>query len=108
MVPDVMRAEVDQFLQPFFGEQFFDIRLTNAGSHSGEESLIQTVAEAPKSFVEDIFFPAALIADHFAAFDANQRRNGPNAAQLRGDFLGNELAVCEYLEVAARMRFEEV
>src|SRR5439155_25827205 len=99
VIPDVMRAEVDQFLQPLLGEQFLDIRLANAGSHSGEESLIQAIAEATKRFVEDIFFAAALIADHFAAFDANQRRDVPNAAQLRGDFLRNELAVCEYLEV---------
>src|SRR2546421_1847508 len=98
MVPDVMRAEVDQLLQPFFGEQLVDVRLADAGSNSGEETLLEAVAQATKSFVEDIFFAAALIADHFAAFDANQRRDVADATKLRGDFLGNELAVCEYLE----------
>ena len=37
VIPDVMHAAIDEFLQPLFGEQFVDVRLANAGGDTGEK-----------------------------------------------------------------------
>ena len=46
---------------------------------------------------------AALVANDFISFDADQRRDIATAAKLLGDFVRNEVAVGEDLEVAIAM-----
>ena len=35
VIPDVVHAALDEFLQPLLGQEFVDVRLANAGGHSG-------------------------------------------------------------------------
>ena len=51
---------------------------------------------------------APFVADDFAAFDADERGDVAEFAQTLCDFLGDELAVGEDLEVAVRVRREQV
>ena len=68
-------------------------------------SLLRTQRSRPASVRLSTFgLAAALVADDLRALDADERRGVAEAAQLRGDLVGDELAVGEDLEVAVRMR----
>src|SRR5690606_7168050 len=85
--PDVMRAAIDQLAQPLFAAEFVDIRLANAGRDAGEDALAEAVLKSTQRALRDFLFPAPLIADDLASFDADQRRDVAEFAQTFGDLL---------------------
>jgi len=102
-----MNAQVDQLLEPSFGEQLVDIRLADARGYAGQKPLIEAIPQAAERFVENVLLAAALVTDNFPTFDADKRRDIADAAELRRYFFGNELAIGEDLEITARMRLKQ-
>ena len=70
--------------------------------------MIQAILEAAQAFAKDVLATAALIADEFAAFEADQRRHVAEAPQAGRHFRRDELAVRENLKVAAWMGREHI
>ena len=62
--------------------------------------VLQAVLQALHRLAETRRPAAALVADDLVPFDADQRRDVAELAQLSRDFVGDEVAVGEDLEVA--------
>src|SRR3989449_2091220 len=108
VIPDVVHAALDEFLQPLFGQQLVHIRLADAGGHSGKKPGTETMFQPAHRFVEHVLLAAALITRDFTAFDADQGRGVAQFAQAIRDFLRDELAVGEKLKVTVGVRGEQV
>lgn len=107
MEPDVMNSAVDEFLKPGAGEEVIDVRLAKACCDARQEALVEAMIEAAQGSVEHFGFASALIADDFAAFDADEGGDIPESSEFRGDFGRDELAVCEDLKITIGMRSED-
>src|SRR5262249_9057422 len=106
--PRVMYAHLDQTAQPAFRHQLVDIALAYAGGHAGDQAIAAAVLDSLQALAEDVEPAAALVADDFHAFDADQRRHIPDLAQLARNFIRDELAVREDLKIAVRMGGENI
>ncbi len=108
MEPGVHHAHFDQAIDPFLREQIVEVAARQAGANARENLVIQAVLYALQGLAQDIAAAAALVADDFAAFHADQWRHVAQAAQAFRFFIGDELAVGENLEVAIGVRFEQL
>ena len=108
VIPNVVNAAIDEFLQPLPREKLVDVRLANARGHTGQKPGPQTMFQPAHRFVEHVLFSTALITDNFTTFDANERGGISQPAEFRGDFFRDELAIGENLKVAVGMRREQL
>ncbi len=106
MVPAIHDPHVDEFVDPFFGEQVIDIGFTETGADACEQFVIEAVLNALHGFGVDIISTTALVADDFIAFDADQGSRISQLAKFFGNFIGNKLPIRENLKVAVGMTLE--
>ena len=107
VVPHVEDAELDESVDPGFVDQVVEIGFADAGTDSGDDVVVDAVVNAGHRFVEHFLPTAALVADDFATFDADERRNITTLAELSSDLGGNEVAVGENLKIAIGMAAED-
>ena len=79
--PGVHHAHLDQPVEPLLAEQV-DVRLAEAGADAGEHLVLQAVLQALHRLAEHAVPAAALVADDLVPFDADQRRDVAELAQL--------------------------
>ena len=108
VIPGVMNAHVDEFLQPLAAEQIINVGLAEARGHAGQQFGIEAVLQATQGAVEHVFIAAPLVTDGAVAFHTDQRCGIAEFAQRVGRFLGDELTVGENLKVAVRMHGQKV
>ena len=82
VIPDVVHAAGDQFVQPRFGEQFVDVCLANAGGHAGQQPRLKAVIQAAQCAAEHVLVATAFVAGDLAALDADERRGVAKTPQL--------------------------
>ena len=104
--PGVHHAHLDQPVEPLFAEQV-EVRLAEAGADAGHHLVLQAVLQALHRLAEHARAAAALVADDLVPFDADQRRDVAELAELLGDFVGDEVAVGEDLKVAVAVAAED-
>src|SRR5207253_1888333 len=97
--PRVHHTHVDQPVEPFFTEQI-EIGLAKARADTGHDFVLQAVLQPLHRLAEHALAAAALVADDLISFDADQRRDVAELAKLPRDFVGNEMAIREDLEIA--------
>ena len=86
VIPDIMHAAGDQFVQPRFGEQFVDICLANAGGHAGQQARREAMIEAAQCAIEHVLAAAAFVAGDLPSLDADERRDVAQTPQLAATF----------------------
>jgi hypothetical protein len=62
----------NQPTQPGFTDQI-DVGLADARRDAHDQTIVDAVFESLHRLVEDVFIATSLVADDFAAFDADQR-----------------------------------
>ncbi len=102
-----MDAHRDQLPQPALRNQL-DIALADTGRSADNELVAAAILQPGQCPVVHVQLAAALVADNFVAFDADQRRNVAQPAQLARHRIGDQLAVREHLEIAVAMRGEDI
>lgn len=103
-----MHAARDQLAQPRLRAELGDIALADAGRHAGEQALAQSILEPAHRTIENLLLAAPIVARDFPSFDRNERCRVADLSQLSRDFLRDELAVGEDLEIRIRMFREEI
>ena len=103
-----MHTHPDQAAQPGLLHEVVDVRLADAGCHPGHQPVPRACLEAGDRPVEDAGAAATLVAHDGGPLDADERRDVPQAAQLGGLRVVDQVAVGEELEVAVRVCGEEV
>ena len=108
MVPHVKDAHLDQAIDPGLGQQVRVVRLAETGADAREDFVVQAMLEAAERGAEDSGFSSPLIADEFGPFDADQRRDVTQPAELLGDLCRNKVPVREDLEIRVRVGRQDV
>ena len=106
MKPGVHHSHLDQPINPFFGKQII-IGLAKTRADPGHYFVFKTVLQTLHGLAQHIQTASPLITDDFVSLNTNQRCNVSHTSQALRNFLRNKVPVCEHLEVAIRMTFEE-
>src|SRR5205823_6484757 len=89
-----------QAIDPRLREQVAEIGLAKARADAREDLVRQAVLDALHRPVPNIGPAAALVADDYVAFDADERRDVAELPHPLGALVGDELAVGEDLKIA--------
>ena len=95
VVPDVVGAKLDHPVEVFLADHVGHVGLAYAGGRAGEKSVPQAIGQAVDASPEDVAPAAALVADHLAALDADQRSYVARGGQPGRDVVGKQRAVGE-------------
>ena len=106
MVPAIHHTHVDEFVDPFFGEQVIDIGFAETGADACEQFVVEAVLNALHGFGVDVISSPALVADDFIAFNADQGSRISQFTKFFGDFICYKLPIRENLKVAVGMPLE--
>ena len=99
VIPRIHHTHLDETVQPLFTEEVFEIRLAQTGGDAGHQLVIEAALQASHRTGEHVVFAAAFIADDLVALDADERRHVAHLVHLLGEFIRDELAIREDLEV---------
>ena len=106
--PAVHDPHLHQSIHPSILQQVIDIGFADAGADTCHHLVVQTILKAFHRLTEDIIATTALIADDLRPFDTDQWGYVPQLPQSFCDFVGDEVAVGENLEVRVRMSRQNV
>ena len=106
VIPAIHHTHVDEFVDPFFGEQVIDIGFAETGADTCQQFVVQTVLDALHGFGIDVITSAAFVADDFVTFDADQGSRVAQLAKFFRNLIGNKLPIRKNLKVAVGMTFE--
>jgi hypothetical protein len=106
--PAIHHSLFDQAIHPSIVEQIVDVRLAHTGADACHDFVVQAILEALHRFAQNACSTSPLIAHEFGALHRDQRSHIAKLSQSLRDFVRNEVAVREYLEVGIRMGGEDI
>lgn len=108
VVPEIGCSLTCHTLDVLTGDEFVVVVLANTCGDAEDESCFPTGTDTLQGALINLIGLTASIALGFQSFDADERRDIACFAELLGDFISQERAVGEELEVAVMMPLEDV